>query len=147
MPPIAQSRPSAYNRVATHGGVKAAVPHCPMLMLMDVALERISNARGSMSHRQNARKNRLLCSALQLIQELRASLDLHAQDGLTANLDDQCEYMGRQLVSANMQNRAATLDEVSGLLYEIRSAWVTLPPQARSVRGHDQDQLVGGAAP
>ena len=42
--------------------------------------------------------------------------------------------MCRQLVKANINNRVATLDEVTQLLNEIRSAWIALPAEARALR-------------
>jgi flagellar protein FliS len=135
MPQAAPSRASsAYNSVAAHGGVAASDPHRLILMLMDGALERIAQARGRLQHGELAEKNRLLCSAVEIIEELRRSLDLRAGGAIAANLDDLYDYMCRQLISANLQNRAATLDEVSHLLREIRSAWITVPPEARNLR-------------
>jgi flagellar secretion chaperone FliS len=136
MPPAAQYRASsAYNSVAAHGGVAAADPHKLILMLMDGALERIALARGRIEHKELSEKNRLLSAAVSIVEELRASLDLKAGGSLAANLDDLYDYMARQLINANLQNKVETLDEVSGLLREIRSAWVLLPAEARTPRG------------
>ena len=38
--------------------------------------------------------------------------------------------MSRQLIRANVENRAACLDEVLGLLAEIRGAWAAIAPAA-----------------
>jgi len=126
---------SAYSSVAAHGGVAAADPHRLILMLMDGALERIAQARGRMEHRELAQKNRLLHAATSIIDELRSSLDLKAGGVIAANLDDLYDYMARQLIAANLQNKPAILDEVAHLLREIRSAWVLLPADARAQRG------------
>ena len=135
MPPAAQYRASsAYNSVAAHGGVAAADPHKLILMLMDGALERIALARGRIEHKETSEKNRLLSAAVSIVEELRASLDLKAGGTLAANLDDLYDYMARQLINANLQNKVETLDEVSHLLREIRSAWVLLPAEARTTR-------------
>jgi flagellar secretion chaperone FliS len=135
MPPAAQYRASsAYNSVAAHGGVAAADPHKLILMLMDGALERISLARGRIEHKELSEKNRLLSAAVTIVEELRASLDLKAGGSLAANLDDLYDYMARQIINANLQNKVETLDEVSHLLREIRSAWILLPPEARAPR-------------
>jgi flagellar protein FliS len=137
MPPAAQYRAasSAYNSVAAHGGVAAADPHKLILMLMDGALERIAQARGRIEHKELSEKNRLLSAAVSIVEELRGSLDLKAGGVIAANLDDLYDYMARQLIGANLQNKVETLDEVSHLLREIRSAWVLLPPEARASRG------------
>ncbi|HEY8509941.1 MAG TPA: flagellar export chaperone FliS [Steroidobacteraceae bacterium] len=125
---------AAYQSVATHGGVAAADPHRLILMLMDGALDRIAQARGCLQHGAMSEKNRLISSAVQIVEELRASLDLNAGGTIAANLDDLYDYMGRQLLKANLTNRIETLDEVSHLLNEIRSAWIALPAEARALR-------------
>ncbi len=135
MSSAAQSRAtSAYNSVAAHGGVAAADPHRLILMLMDGALERIAQAHGRMQHQELAEKNRLLHAAVSIIDELRSSLDLRMGGVIAANLDDLYDYMARQLIAANLQNKPEILDEVAHLLREIRSAWVLLPPDARTQR-------------
>jgi len=133
----AYTRPStlaAYQSVATHGGVAAADPHRLIVMLMDGALERIARARGCMQNGAMADKNQMISAAVAIIDELRCSLDLANGGPLAANLDDLYDYMCRQLIKANLNNRSATLDEVANLLGEIRSAWIALPAEARALR-------------
>ena len=126
---------AAYQSVATHGGVAAADPHQLIVMLMNGALDRIAQARGCIQHGDaQTEKNRLLHSAVTIIEGLRSSLDLNAGGTIAANLDDLYEYMGRQLIKANLTNRVETLDEVAHLLGEIRNAWLALPPEARALR-------------
>ena len=133
----AYKRPStlaAYQSVAAHGGVAAADPHRLVVMLMDGALDRIARARGCIENGALQEKNELLASAVAIVDELRVSLDLKAGGPIAANLDDLYDYMCRQLVKANLNNRVETLDEVSHLLGEIRSAWIALPAEARALR-------------
>jgi flagellar protein FliS len=131
------NRPSTlatYQSVAAHGGVAASDPHRLVVMLMDGALERISRARGCIENGALQEKNGLLSAAVAIIDELRVSLDLKGGGTIAANLEDLYDYMCRQLVKANLNNRLETLDEVSHLLAEIRSAWIALPAEARALR-------------
>jgi len=133
----AHGRPStlaAYQSVATHGGVAAADPHRLIVMLMDGAIERVVRARGCIENGALGEKNELISTACAIVDELRCSLDLKAGGPLAANLDDLYDYMCRQLLKANLTNRTETLDEVSHLLGEIRSAWIALPAEARALR-------------
>jgi flagellar protein FliS len=93
---------------------------------MDGALDRIASARESMERHADVENNRFLAAAVLIVEELRSSLDLRAADPLTVNLDDVYHYMSRQLVSADLHNRVATLDEVSDLLREVRSGWAAI---------------------
>ena len=91
------------------------------LTLMDSALERIDRARRV----ADFEKHDLVTGAVQIVSELRSTLNVRDGGPFAANLDDLCEYMSRQLVAANLQNRDATLDEVADLLREIRkNAWM-----------------------
>ena len=101
------------------------------LMLMDSALERIDQARYWMDDEDSGEKHYLLAGAVQIVGELRSTLNVRDGGPFAANLDDLCEYMSRQLVAANLQNQVAALDEVADLLREVRSAWVIVPLEAR----------------
>ena len=95
------------------------------LMLMDSALERIDQARRWMDEEDSCEKHYLLTGAVQIVGELRSTLNLSNGGPFAANLDDLCEYMSRQLVAANLENQASTLDQVADLLREIRkNAWM-----------------------
>ncbi len=128
------NRLATYRSVATHGGVAAADPHRLTLMLMDGALERISAAKGNLANGRTAEKCALIQRSIDILHELRASLDFGAGGELAVNLDSLYDYMVRQLVKANVEDRVEVLDEVVRLLTEIRGAWVLMPPEARAAR-------------
>ncbi|MCC7464341.1 MAG: flagellar export chaperone FliS [Gammaproteobacteria bacterium] len=119
---------AAYHSVAVHGGVAQDDPHRLVLMLLDGAQQRIQAARGCLQRGDRAQKAQMLQRALAIIDELRASLDAQGGGALAHNLSDLYEYMGRQLIRANAEDRSACLDEVLALLAEIRSAWVAIAP-------------------
>jgi flagellar protein FliS len=120
---------AAYRSVAAHSGVAAADPHKLIVMLMDGALERIVSARGAMEHGQPDARNHLIHKAVEIVQELRASLNTDAGGEIAANLADLYDYASKQLVRANLGNRPELLDEVGDLLRQIRSAWIQIPAQ------------------
>jgi flagellar protein FliS len=122
-----------YQSVATHGGVAAADPHRLVLMLMDGALERLAQARTCVRHAvgvENNRQGELIQATIAILDELRAGLDLAAGGTIAIHLDDLYDYMARQLVKANLQQRPEIIDEIAHLLREIRTAWIALPAQA-----------------
>ena len=126
------SKLAAYQSVAVHGGIAADDPHHLVLMLMDGAIYRIAAARGCLERRDLAQKAQLLQRAVAIIAELRGSLD-HQQGGtLAQNLAELYEYMTRQLLRANAENKTHFLDEVTGLLGEVRAAWVVVPMALKS---------------
>jgi flagellar secretion chaperone FliS len=121
------SKLATYQSVAVHGGIAADDPHHLVLMLMDGALQRIATARGCLERRELGQKAQLLQRTVAIIAELRGSLDQQRGGELAQNLAELYEYMTRQLLRANTENKAHFLDEVAGLLGEVRAAWVAVP--------------------
>ncbi len=121
---------AAYRSVAAHSGVAAADPHRLIMMLMDGALEKIGAARGAMEHGDASSRNHLIHKAVEITQELHGCLNLEAGGQIAANLADLYDYMGRQLVRANLESRPELLEEVGNLLRQIRGAWIQIPAQA-----------------
>jgi flagellar secretion chaperone FliS len=118
---------AAYQSVAAHGGVAAADPHQLITMLMDGALQRLAAARGAIEHGAMESKSRLIHRVVEIIDELRASLNLEAGGAIAANMADLYDYCSRLLLRASLENRVEPLDEVAHLMREIRSAWIQIP--------------------
>ena len=125
------SKLAAYQSVSTHGGVAEADPHSMIQMLMDAAMERMATARGCIERGDIARKARLLHSCVNIIAELRGSLNMAEGGELSQNLSDLYDYMIRRLLTANANSDADCLKEVSTLLDEIRGAWAAIGPEVR----------------
>jgi flagellar secretion chaperone FliS len=123
---------AAYSSASAHGGVAAADPHRLIIMLMDGALERIATARGCMARGAHGEKAQLLNRAVSIIGELRSSLDPQRGGKIAENLGELYDYMCRKLLKATTDNRVELLDEVSGLLQQIRGAWAAIPQEARA---------------
>ncbi len=120
---VRQHRASAYKSVAAWSSVADNDPQRLIQMLYDGALERIAMARGCMLNRQLAEKAQLLTRVIAIVGELRGSLDLVRGGTVAANLDDLYDYVTRRLIAANAGNDPQALDEVAGLLRELRDAW------------------------
>lgn len=116
-----------YRQVGVQGGLAEASPHRIIQMLLEGALDRLNTARGCMGRGAFADKGRHISSAVAIVDGLRSSLDHEAGGEIAANLDRLYEYMMRRLLEANSKNSTALIDEVSGLLQEIQSAWNAIP--------------------
>jgi len=127
------SKLSAYQSVSAHGGIADADPHGLVLMLLDAALERMNSARGCIERGERVRKAKLLHSCVNIILELRGSLNLEKGGSLAQNLSDLYDYMVRRLLAANLENDARPVTEVLGLLGEIRGAWAAIGPEVKQL--------------
>ncbi len=117
-----------YRKVGAQSNVETASPHKLIEMLLDGALARINAARGFMERGETARKCEHIDWSLAIIEGLKSSLDLKAGGELAQNLDALYEYMMRQLALANLRNETGLLEEVCGLLHEIRAGWSGVQP-------------------
>ncbi|GAB1258108.1 flagellar export chaperone FliS [Aurantivibrio plasticivorans] len=118
----------AYSSMHVESRVEDASPHRLIQMLFEGALERIAQAKGAMQQNQTERKGILINKAVGIIGGLQGSLEDAGDGSLTANLDALYDYMIRRLTEANLKNDSAMLDEVSGLVGEIKSAWDEITP-------------------
>ncbi|WP_298188034.1 flagellar export chaperone FliS [uncultured Pseudomonas sp.] len=112
-----------YQRVSVHSEVFEASPHRLIQMLMDGALQRIAQARVAIQREKLAEKGELIGKSISIIGGLREPLDHEVGGELSKNLDSLYEYMISRLLEANRGNDMAILDEVSGLLREVKSGW------------------------
>ncbi len=118
---------------ADNSSIVYADPHELILRLMNGAIERIAQARGAMQHGKVTQKGELLGKAISIIGGLEGCLD-HSQDGtLSTNLADLYHYMIISLTQANIEDDIAKLNEISGLLLEIKSAWEQIPESNKQV--------------
>jgi flagellar secretion chaperone FliS len=120
----------AYTNIGVETSVGTADSHKLISMLFQGALLAIANARNAMLRKDIPVKGKSITQAIRIIGEgLQASLDKNVGGELTLDLDALYDYMSLRLVEANAKNDIAMLDEVAGLLTEIRSAWDSIRPE------------------
>jgi len=118
---------ASYNKINIQSGVEAASPYRLIQMLLEGALARISTAVGQIKRREIADKGRNIGLAISIIDGLRASLDREQGEDLVVNLERLYDYMSRRLLEANLHDDIAKLEEVHGLLREIKAGWDGIP--------------------
>ena len=122
-----QTPSKAYKSVGYETEIDTANPHKLILMLLDGALMAIASANRHMEHGEIPEKGAAISQAITIIGNgLRASLDVQAGGDLAEKLGALYDYMGDRLLYANLHNSQAALDEVSGLLGEIKGAWAEI---------------------
>ena len=126
---VANHAMNQYKQVGTGVSAAAADPHQLITMLYDGALEKIAFAKGAMARQAIAEKGQKIGRAIAIIDGLRASLDREKGGDIANNLDALYDYMQRCLLQANAENDAKLLDEVSGLIRDVKSAWEAIAPE------------------
>lgn len=124
-----QAAVQRYREIDTHSSIESASPHRLIQLLMERALAKIGMAKGHMQRGETGDKGRNVGDAIDIINGLQASLNHKAGTRLSENFDALYAYMMRRLLEANLRNDARMLDEVSGLLSEIKEAWDAIADQ------------------
>jgi len=122
-PVNAQNALKKYGQMGAKLDATEVSSHRLIQMLMEGALDKIAIAKGHLERNEIKEKGSYISWAISIVEGLKASLDFEKGGEIAANLEALYDYMQRQLVLANLQNDAAILDEVSGLLKNIKTAW------------------------
>lgn len=131
----------AYAKVGMETGVVAASPHKLIVMLFDGALVALNTALSAIRGNNIGEKGKSLSKAIMIIDSgLRSALDKKAGGEIAEGLDSLYEYMSGRLVTANITNDPAIVEEVQRLLIELRDAWNAIA-DAPAVTGIKQPNL------
>jgi flagellar protein FliS len=116
-----------YQQVSVNSAVMGASPHRLVQMLMEGALERIAVAKVGMASNEIAIKGQNIGVAINIVGGLQGALNNEAGGEIAGNLNNLYDYMVSRLLVANSQNDESILDEVSGLMVEIKMGWDAMP--------------------
>ena len=136
-------------------GDPAVDPYGFARLLMDGALERIEAAREHLVNGEQPERQSQLRSAVMIISELRADLDLPRGGAIAANLDDLYDYMCRRLGACLSHDRRSEGDpdragfcdrfpRIAGL-YGRETIAERCRAGAAAVGEHGSDRLLGAA--
>jgi flagellar protein FliS len=117
----------SYGNVKVTTGVAAANNVQLIQMLFDGLLESLSTARGHIQHNNIAEKSKAIARASRIVIGLQGALDFEKGGELAGNLNELYSYVTRRLFHVNAHNDVDVLDEIHGLMREIRDAWEGVP--------------------
>lgn len=132
-----------YNQVGNHSSAACASPHRLIQMLMEGALEKISQAKGFIERGEVAKKGEYISWAISIIDGLRVSLDHESGGEVSQNLESLYDYMMSRLAEANIQSSTEILDEVGKLLLTVKAGWDAIPQDV--IEEHADKQQVHSA--
>ncbi|NOY73423.1 MAG: flagellar export chaperone FliS [Gammaproteobacteria bacterium] len=123
-----------YAKVKNNAVIEDASPHKLIQMLMEGVLEKIAMAKNFIDSGDIPNKGSHISWAISIIDGLKVSLNKEAGGEIAENLDRLYDYMQRRLVEANLHSDKGILDEVAGLLNEIKGAWDAMPIEYQEMR-------------
>jgi flagellar protein FliS len=131
--------PSAlYRQTKAQGSVEGADRHQLIAMLLDGLVDRISQARGHIVHKDVPAKGHAFAKAIGILGELRRSLNHDVEPTLTGRLEALYDYITRRLIHAQLNDDLRALDESERLIAPIREAWHAIRGEYLAEQGRPQ---------
>ncbi len=124
---------SQYNAVNKQTGVEGKNSHELILMLYDGAIDNLVKAKGCMQRKDFSAKGETLGKAITILGGLQSFLDMEKGGDVSKNLDALYDYCVRRLYEATKQNDEGMIDEVVGLIREVRAGWDGIKDEAAKI--------------
>jgi flagellar protein FliS len=125
-----QNRAARYHAVRSHGQVADASPARLVQVMFEHILSNLAIAQGCMERIKDnlpytdvVAKGKAIGKAVRLIGQLDASLNMEQGGQIAENLRNLYLYMLGRLTTANVNNDAAIVIEVSNLVRKIKTGW------------------------
>jgi flagellar protein FliS len=127
-----------YQSVSRHGQVAEASPARLVQIMFEHILSNLATAQGCMERIKNnlplsdvVAKCKAMGKAIRLIGQLDATLDMEQGGKIAENLHNLYLYMLGRLTTANAENDALIVIEVSNLVRKIKSGWDQIVEEGR----------------
>ena len=118
---------ASYGDVKVTTGVASANGVQLIQMLFDGLLESLSATRGHIQNGAIAEKGKSIARASRIVIGLQGALDFERGGDLANNLNELYAYVTRRLLYVKSRHDLDALEEIFGLMNEIRSAWEGVP--------------------
>ena len=118
---------AAYGDVKVTTGVSSANGVQLIQMLFDGLLESLAATKGHIQNGDIAAKGKSIARASRIVIGLQGALDFERGGDLANNLNELYGYVTRRLLHVNARNDLDALEEIFGLMNEIRTAWEGVP--------------------
>ncbi len=103
--------------------VNTATPGRLLLMLYDGLIRFMNEAGLALKENQTEKAHRALIRAQEIVLELRSTLDYDKAPELCDSLHSLYTYFYEKLIEANRAKSSAPVDEITGMVKELRDAF------------------------
>lgn len=103
--------------------VTTASPKKLVLMCYEGAIDQLKITKQMMAEQDYEGKVKAITKAQDIIKELLCSLDYEKGGDIATNLGSLYNYMLRRIIHADVKSDQNAIDEVVGMLSELKSAW------------------------
>ncbi|MFM8270628.1 MAG: flagellar export chaperone FliS [Pseudomonadota bacterium] len=117
-----QNKKNPFNAY-TKTGVMTANRETILVMLYDGAIRFLKLAINASQSNDLPEKNRYVGKTMDIVNELRASLNHKASEEVAANLEGLYEFIQERLLKGSIENDTTPLNEALNILTTLREAW------------------------
>lgn len=121
----------AYTTMNLQAELAVADPHRVIQLMMQVCLERLAQAKGSIERRDFEGKSIAISKSMAIINGLQDSLDMSYGE-IPESLAMLYDYMKERLLDASKDMDVAAVDEVAKLMITVKSGWDSIPLEEKS---------------
>lgn len=121
-----------YKSVGLNSVVATANPHKLVALLLNGLQDKLRDAKDAIQVENTSLKGAKLGEAISIIEYLRVSLDPGADLEFAEKLANLYSYFEERLLQANLENSLEKIEEVSGLVLEIKEGWEGIPEEYRA---------------
>jgi len=107
--------------------VLTADPKRLVLMCYEGTIDNLKIGKQQIAQKDYEGKARALTKAQDIIDELLCALDYEKGGSIAKNLDSLYNYMLRRIIHVDLKNDLRAVDEVIGMLTELKAAWEEIP--------------------
>ncbi|MDW7674420.1 MAG: flagellar export chaperone FliS [Bacillota bacterium] len=101
--------------------VYTATPGELTLMLYNGAIKFLKQAKVAIEEKNIEEANNKICRVQDILAELMSSLNMDIE--ISNNLYALYDFMNNRLIEANIKKESKMIDEVEGMLVELRDTW------------------------
>ena len=128
--------------------VMTANPKRLIIMCYEGAIENLKISKQKYIEQDYDGRSKALSKAQDIINELVCALDFEKGGAIAMSLDSLYNYMLRRIIHADVNKDVTPIDEIIGMLYELKSAWEEvlykpgneIEPEAAGYHGETRQQ-------
>ncbi len=130
-----------YSQIGLQTEVLEADPHKLIQLLLEGALTRLAASKVFIEQKNIEKKNEKLGQVVEILCSLQESLDHERGGDISVNLERLYDYMTRRLFDANRLNDTDIINEVMGLLLEIKAGWEGIRESYEELQGQNTEAV------
>ena len=116
----------------TVASLKEASPHAQISAIFQHVLGNLAAASAAIERQDMKQKGETISKAIKLLDVLSASLDKEKGGVIAENLGALYNYCIQRLIAANIELNVDHVNEVLGIIREIKSGWDGIPEEYKN---------------